>query len=346
MTRRHGTARGRSAPRRSLLSSSTSTLTLLALAAFVAASAPGCTNFKKRKLETEYGPTESVVEVVAVLRRHIPDDTYRFPPATDFTGRNVYRSSLLRLESLERVHADAIRSGYMDPVIAFAKGRALERLRAFDLAAEHYRRAAEFEGDLREPARQGASVCERIAEATKIGLELQNPLDPGGDDQLRTSEPEAVIADLEERTALLGLLLPEVSGTHYSYVVKEEIERADEIRASYFVEMRFALPDGQVRALSELQRVASRHQPSKNRLRHILKLATFYDTLAHEYVRAIPPESLEFDPATFQEIIDPASQLYQAVASQDGTPEKLEAQRRLEAFLAFTLQVDQDRFTQ
>ena len=30
--------------------------------------------------------------------------------------------------------------------------------------------------------------------------------------------------------------------------------------------------------------------------------------------------------------------------SGDGTPEKLEASRKLEAFLAFTLQVDRDRF--
>lgn len=320
----------------------------LCLVAALAAGA-GCANAKKKKLETRYGPTESVIEVVAVLRRHIPDDTYRFPPATDFTGRNVYRSSLLRLENLERVHADAVRSGYMDPVIAFAKARALERLRAYDLAAEHYRRAAAFDGELRAPALQGASLCERIEEATRIGLELMNPVDPltdRADAQVRTPEPELVVAELEERAALLGLMLPEARGTHYEFVLKEEIERTDMIRANYFVEMRFALPDGQVRALSELQRLSSRHQPSKNRLKHILELATFYDTLAHEYVRAVPPESLEFDPATFQEIIDPAAQLYEAVASQDGTAEKLEAQRRLEAFIAFTLQVDQDRFTQ
>lgn len=318
----------------------------IALVALLASGMFACTNYKKRKLETEYGPTESVVEVVAVLRRHVPDDTYRFPPATDFTGRNVYRSSLLRLENLERLHADAIRSGYMDPVIAFAKGRALERLRAFDHAASYYRRAAEFDGALQQLALDGASLCERIHEAVHIGIELPNPLEPGDDAQLRTPDPERVVAELEERVALLGLLLPEVKDSHYTFVVKEEIERADAIRASYFVEMRFALPDGQVRALSELQRLASRHQPSKNRLDHVLKLATFYDMLAHEYIRATPPESLEFDPATFQEIIDPAAQLYQAVASQDGTPEKIEAQRRLEAFIAFTLQIDQDRFTQ
>ena len=87
--------------------------------------------------------------MVAVLRRHVPDDTYRFEPARDFTGRNVYRSSLLRLESLETRQADALRAGHLDGVIAFAKGRALERLRAFDLAAEAYRIAADREPELR-----------------------------------------------------------------------------------------------------------------------------------------------------------------------------------------------------
>jgi hypothetical protein len=40
-----------------------------------------------------------------------------------------------------------------------------------------------------------------------------------------------------------------------------------------------------------------------------------------------------------------AARLYEAVANQDGSSEKLEAQQRLEAFLAFTLRVDRDRFT-
>ena len=54
--------------------------------------------------DPRFAPTQSVLETVAVLRHHVPDDTYRFEPARDFTGRNVYRASLLRLESLEKVH--------------------------------------------------------------------------------------------------------------------------------------------------------------------------------------------------------------------------------------------------
>ena len=49
-----------------------------------------CATAEKKKLETRYAPSESVLEVVAVLRRHVPDDTYRFPPANE--GDTVHRS--------------------------------------------------------------------------------------------------------------------------------------------------------------------------------------------------------------------------------------------------------------
>ena len=319
---------------------------IVVLLALITLLGSACSTPKQKKIQAKYGPTESIIEVVAVLRRHVPDDTYRFPPAKDFTGRNVYRSSLLRLESIENLHAAALRSGYMDPVLAFTKGRALERLRAYDLAVEHYRAASHFGGDLAEPAERGAYVCEQIAEAVAVGIDMIDPLSAMQNGSAAVStDDHTVVSELEERVALLSLLLEEVKGTHYEYVVREEIERADEVRAAYFLEMRFAIPDGQIRAASELQRVMSRHGPSKRRLKHMLELAAFYDDLAHEYVSAVPPESLRFDPAHFEELVDPATQLYQSVATQDGTVEKLEAARKLEAFLAFTLQVDSDRFT-
>ncbi len=77
----------------------------------------------------------------------------------------------------------------------------------------------------------------------------------------------------------------------------------------------------------------------------MIEAANLYAEFAREYVIAKPAESLSFDPPMFRELVDGATHLYEAVAHQDGTPEKLEAARRLEAFLAFTLQVDGDRFT-
>ena len=292
-----------------------------------------------------YGPTQSVIEVVAVLRRHVPDDTYRFPPASDFTGRNVYRSTLLRLENLERVHSDALRAGHLDATIHFAKARSLERLRSYDLAAEHYRVAAERSQTLRNEALRSAHTCEELHAATEVGIDLANPLAAQGSSPPFSTDDQQVLANLDERMARLSSLATDHKETHYRFVIREEAERADVIRARYFVTMRHALPDGSLRAVSELQRVVTRHGPSKNRLRHMLDLADFYAALAEDYAKANPPESLRFDPVVFQELADGASQIYQSVASEDGTPEKLEAARHFEAFLAFTLQVDRDRFT-
>ncbi len=314
-------------------------LSCLALLALL--SATGCETFSARQAESIYGPSEGILETVAVLRRHVADDTYRFPPATDFSGRNVYRASLLRLESLERVEADALRSGYMDPVILFAKARALERLRGYDLAAQHYRESARLSPDLRDEAVRNAAICERLDAAVGIGLDLEDPLSASSGPL--SSDAAAVRAELDERVAQLSLLESELEGSHYRWIAQEEIERADRARASYFVRMRAALPDGTLLALQELQRVATRHGASKLRLRHLLDLAEFYVALAREYVAAVPPASLDFDPARFSEISDAAIRLLELVASHDGRLEKLEATRQLEAFLALGLGIDADR---
>jgi hypothetical protein len=303
----------------------------------------GCQTFSSKQEEALYGPSEGILETVSVLRRHVPDDTYRFPTATDFSGRNVYRASLLRLESLERAEADALRSGYMDPVLLFAKARALERLRAYDLAAQHYRESARISQELRPTALESAALCERFANALQIGLELTDPLAEVGA-PLFTTDVDRVRFELDERTAQLSIIESELSDSHYRYLAQEEIERADMIRARYFRGMRFILPDGTLLALQELQRVATRHGASKNRLRHLLALADFYAQLAREYTEAVPPASLAFDPARFSELSDASIQLYELVGSHDGRPEKLEATRKLEAFLALTLGIDADRF--
>jgi hypothetical protein len=314
-------------------------------AALASAAALALACAKPAPVAPQYQPVSSVLEVVATLRQHLMDDTYRFEPARDFSGRNVYRASLMRLESIERVHAESLRAGTLDDVIAFSKARALERLRAYDLAAANHRRAAERDGPLRAEALRAAALDDALAEAIQIGYEPDRPL--VGD---RKPGPAPIDADeatreFDRRAALLESLRGDAGGTPLDPVVREEIERADLARARYFVARRRLDPDGNVRALAELQRVATQHRESKNRNRHLLALADLYATIAAEYVEARPPESLWFDPAAFQETVDSASQLYEAVANQDGVPEKIEAARRLEAFLAFTLRVDRDRFS-
>jgi hypothetical protein len=313
---------------------------LAVLAALLVVAASACSN--TRDPDPRYRPTESILEAVAVLRRHVPDDTYRFPPARDFTGRNVYRASLLRLENLERLHEEHLRTGHLEDVIAFGKARSLERLRAYDLAAGQYRDAAEQEGPLRLPALQSAAFCDALHEATRMAPGRNS----AAEDVIPTPTGRAeALSRFDHRTALLDVILSDVADTHYEFVVKEEIERADVERADYLVGTRDVYVDGNVRAMAALQKLAVDHRDSKNANNHLLELADLYAELADDYVQANPPESLTFDPAAFEALVESAARLYETVSNQDGAPEKLEASRRLEAFIAFTLQVDRDRFT-
>ncbi|MEN8182929.1 MAG: hypothetical protein ABFS46_10390, partial [Myxococcota bacterium] len=186
-----------------------------------------------------------------------------------------------------------------------------------------------------------AALCDALAEAADLGA--------GAEWQEAEGEvifdPDGVLEAYELRVALLDALAPEAGGTHYESVLREELEEADRDRAERFAEAREVLPDGDLRAISELQRLVVRHRESKLANQHLLSLADLYADLAVEYVQERPPEGLRFDPPAFEELVDSASRLYQAVANQDGSTEKLEAQRRLESFLAFTLRVDRDRFS-
>jgi len=98
-----------------------------ACGALLALALGGCRSWFPPSSPTDQ-PTQDLLEVVAVLRLHVDDDTYRFPPARDISGRNVYRASFERLESLETAHPEKLSSGYATDVLWFAKARALERL--------------------------------------------------------------------------------------------------------------------------------------------------------------------------------------------------------------------------
>ena len=277
-----------------------------------------------------YRPTENVLEVLAVLRLHVDDDTYRFPAARDFTGKNVYYSSLARLERLEEIHAEKLKSGYLLGPMLFGKALALERMGEFELAARHYERVAEFGGDLRDPAQRGLEICDRLASIRAIAAEPNADLDEA-------------MGVFDEQLDQLDALALEGSETHYRYIVQEEIERADRFRAEYFGARAALDPRLDTTALELYQWLVQRHSESKARNRHLLDLADQYVAVSRRYAQRVPPTTLRFDPAIFDEYAFGATRLYEAVSQQDGAIEKIEASRKLEAFLAFTLQVQDEK---
>lgn len=296
--------------------------------------------------DERYRPPENILEVVAVLQRHVSDDTYRFYPARDFTGRNVYRASLLRLENIEYAHAEALRAGHMDEVLFFSKGRAFERISAYALAAENYRAAAQRQGELEVDAIFSADLCERFTLAIEpVVFDPHTARVDSKSHSLLFQDADFVLEAHKSKLTDLNALREDIAGTHYQAIMEEEIERADLERLQYFLATRQLTEDGDLRAVAEYQRLLSRHQGSKLANRHALGLADLFVDMAREYVATNPPEGLHFDPVSFHELVEGAAQIYEHLARLDGTPEKLEAGRRLEAFLAFTLRVDVDRFS-
>ncbi len=275
-------------------------------------------------------PTQDLLEIVAVVRLHVDDDTYRFPTARDFTGKNVFRVSFERLETLETAQPEKLASGYATDVVWFTKARALERIGEYDLAMRHYARVTELDSELAEPARTGQGVTQRLARA-----------------RARVPAPDASAQDADsvfaERRAELEQLRSDVAGTHWIYVVDEEIERSDEADAANLAAHAALDARYDEAALERAQSLVQRHRDSKNHNRHLLALGDLYAAFSRRYAQQFPPPSLGFDPATFDEYAHGATRVYEVVAQQDGTVEKLEASHKLEAFLGFTLQVHEER---
>ena len=277
-----------------------------------------------------YEATEGILEVVSVLRLHIEDDTYRFPPARDFTGKNVYRASLNRLESLEEAYAQKLASGYLLDVVLFAKGRALERIREYHLAARHYQRVSVMESALVGPASIGDEICSRLLAASTLA--------PGAE-----STAEEALRVFDERRAALEGLLAEVAETHYVFVVMEELERADAARASDFAVRARANPLLDQLALDQFRALVAKPSeqpqslPPSTRSRGLLRgpLASIRSR-GHAGISAVRSRDL-------RRVRLQHTRLYETVSQQDGAVEKVEATRKLEAFLAFQLQVHDEK---
>jgi len=277
-----------------------------------------------------YRPTENVLEVLNPLRLHIEDDTYRRPPARDFTGKNIYRASFARLENMETTYASKLRSGYLQDSIWFGMARSAERIGEYEVASKLYAKVAALTSELAEPARAGRDICNKLRDTSTLEPKPDAP-------------PQRALEAFGSRIAKLEKLLEEVKDTHFVFIVREEIERADLARARYFGARRRLERQLDTPALEAYQELVKNHPDSKNRNRNLLELGRVYEELARDYVYGCPAVALCFDPATFDEYTLGASRIYEAVSQQDGAVEKIEAGRRLEALLAFILQVYDDK---
>lgn len=262
-----------------------------------------------------FAPYEDVLEVVAELTWHLRDDVYRFPPAKDPTGHDVYRLSLHRLENWEKRFPGRLRD-----VTSFARAEALERLGGYAGARDLYAKVAALPSPLAARAAEGATRAGAFADAAAMP--------EGGTDLDATLT--ALRAKLDAWAALLG----RYGGTPFEPVVLVEEERLERRTARLVVEHRRLLDDGAATAERSLRFLVEKHADSRLLADHILRLADLYADLARDYVEN-HERPLDFREGDFVSRADRALDIYRKVAMWDGAPEKPEAQARFTAFDAY-----------
>ena len=280
--------------------------------------------FSDGKNETDGNPqyvTEAdLLKVVAEFQRVAGKDTYRFPIPKDVTGANIYKATLTRLQDYEAKHP-----GAYPELLAFTCGRAYEGLHEYEKASAQYQIVSQSKNRLGAEAAKAIAVLARFQEIKHRPLTASTPL--------------AYLQALDNQVAAWQDLQKQQAGTPYEALAREEEERLDWAKVAFLELNRYRIEDGNESVVLAYRQLIGKHKESKNIYRYQIEFGDFYVTLAQEYVAQHDPQSLQFDPATFEQLGRTALRLYAQVAQEDGVIEKLEAKGKLEALEAYMAKI-------
>ena len=262
-------------------------------------------------------PAENLMLIVADLQRHLNDDTYRFPVATDVTGQNVFRATVARLANYQTLYPDKMRD-----LVSMAMAQAFEKLGDYALAVANYETAK-------------ASPDPQVAKAAEEGQKRALRFVAVVNQQVDQTALRPYERDMKKKIADLDALAAEFRGTPWQSQALLERERADLQMAQFYTAMRFMQPYTTEDAVKQLKGNLDRYKDSKNRYLHHLLLADFHFLLAREYTLLHDPDGPEFSMRAFEGFSDPARSEYRIVEQADGYPEKLEARAKMMALEAF-----------
>lgn len=263
-----------------------------------------------------FAPYEDLLQVLGGLTWHLRDDLYRFPPAKDPTGYDVFKLSLGRLEAWEKRFPSRL-----PDVTDFARAEALERLGDYGAATAAYDAvAARADSPLAARARGEAEQVRAFADAAAL---------PEDDPAL-----ERRLELLRAKLDAWGALVTRTAGTPRHTLALVEEERLEEHAARLVVAYRHVLADGDGAAERSLRFLIEKHGASKRLPAHVLALGDLYAAQTREYVQA-HDRPLAFDAREFTRHCDRALDAYQKVADWDGVPEKPEAAARFAALEAY-----------
>lgn len=287
--------------------------------AVASAIAAGCA---EPRLEPQYQPARSLVEVVAELESARDLDLYRFDPPRDVTGENLYRAAFARLERLEGLIPDpSFRAS-----IRFAEAVAAERLSDFAGASARYAEVAAMGSGLAAQARRQQPLADEM-------VPLVAPLSDAPD-------PRDMIVAIDARRAALVEKYEQSKSDPRASLIRCAIERLDVRTREFLWRFRAALPDGTQKAFEFARKVIADHAESRRVFEHTLRLGDMYAELARANLAGSDPAWIEFDAARAKNLIQSAAQVYGEVAAIDGRPEREEARAALANLEALSARID------
>jgi hypothetical protein len=261
------------------------------------------------------GEPETLTRVVAELRIHLRDDTYRQPRPLTSDGRDLFAAILWRLDRMQAERARAPEHWQnTDTVIELARARALEKQRRYAEAQAAYARVAARGGALQQGASEGRDGVGRLA-----ALAAEVP-EPGADE----------LAWLEQRVHRWTELAWELRSTRWEPLAREESEAWEML----LVERRARA--GQLEAAIEAgRRLAEHNRHSKLYARHLIALGDLHADAARALAveNRVRADALQLE-ARREALIENAFSAYELASEARMAEDRLSALARIEALRA------------
>ncbi|HTO69575.1 MAG TPA: hypothetical protein VMR31_06905 [Myxococcota bacterium] len=261
---------------------------------------------------------DSLTRVVAELKLHLKDDTYRYDRATTDDGRNVFAVALWKLDRIAALRARPQEQWEnADFVIEFARGKALEKLRRYDDAAKAFEHVAASGSLLGDAAAERAHVIETFAEASA------RPADP-------FASPEEERVFIEGRIAKWRELAEKTEGMPQQSLALEEVEAWQIMRVDWY-----ARGDRLDEAISSCENLLESNRESKLFGKHLLRLGDLYASSARRAELQARANLANLDPSHYEALVDQAFSAYELAAEDRRPALRREAKSRIDALLSY-----------
>lgn len=269
----------------------------------------GCASLSRLTGSAASAPTgdDSLTRVVAELKLHLRDDTYRYDRATTDDGRNVFAVALWKLDRIAALRARPQEQWEnADFVIEFARGKALEKLRRYSEAEAAFEHVAQSGSLLGDSAAERAHVVEAFVEASA------RPAEP-------FASPEEERVFIESRIGRWRELAQGTESAPEGSLALEEVEAWQVMKVDWYA--RGDRLEG--------------NRDSKLFAKHLLRLGDLYAASARRAELQSRANLQNLDPSHYESLVDQAFSAYELAAEDRRPALRREARSRIDALLAY-----------